>query len=120
MQDISNQVALAEPVVIDPQGNEVKNHQVLKILKNLNNYLTGYEFSKLETNTFLINGEVFPILNGDELHLAANVYTELDDNLIEHFKINGEELPSFMIRHMKNIGTNYQQVLVFYNSLKTH
>lgn len=109
MQDISNQVALAEPVVIDPQGNEVKNHQVLKILKKPNNYLTGYEFSKLETNTFLINGEVFPILNGDELHLAANVYTELDDNLIEHFKINGEELPSFMIRHMKNIGTNYQQ-----------
>ena len=52
MQDISNQVALAEPVVIDPQGNEVKNHQVLKILKNPNNYLTGYEFSKLETNTF--------------------------------------------------------------------
>lgn len=106
MQDISNQVALAEPVVTDGKGNIIKNHQVLKILKKPNNYLTGYEFSKLETNTLLIQGENFPILNGDDLHLAANVYTELDEQLIEHFKLNGNELPAHMIRHVKNIGLN--------------
>lgn len=43
VQDISNQVALAEPVIIGPDGNEVKNHHLLKILSNPNNYLTGFE-----------------------------------------------------------------------------
>jgi hypothetical protein len=41
------------------------------------------------------------------MHLASNVYTELDDRLIEHFKIGGETIPPFMIRHIKNIGTNH-------------
>ncbi len=48
------------------------------------------------TNTYLLQGEVFPVLDGDQLHLASNVYTELDDRLIEHFKVNGEEIPSFI------------------------
>lgn len=109
MQDISNQVALAEPVVIGPDGNEVPNHFLLKILRNPNNYLTGHEFAKLETNALLINGENFPILDGDNLHLAANVYTELDENLIEHFRINGQAVPGHMIRHVKNMGVNAQQ-----------
>lgn len=33
VQDISNQVALAEPVVMYPDGEEVKNHFLLNILK---------------------------------------------------------------------------------------
>lgn len=89
LQDISNQMMLAEIVVEDKDGKEIKNDSALKILKNPNNYLTQSEFIKLMTNTYLLQGEVFPVLDGDQLHLASNVYTELDDRLIEHFKVNG-------------------------------
>jgi HK97 family phage portal protein len=107
LQDISNQIMLADIVVEDSEGNESKNHPSLKILKNPNNYLTGSEFIKLMTNTYLLQGEVYPVLDGDQLHLATNVYTEIDDRLIEHFKVGGVEIPSFMIRHVKNMGTNH-------------
>ncbi|MDK8641325.1 phage portal protein [Niallia taxi] len=107
IQDISNQMMLAEIVVEDLDGNEVRNHPALKIMRNPNNYLTGAEFIKLMTNTYLLQGEVFPVKDGDRLHLAASVYTELDERLIEHYKVNGEEIPSAMIRHVKNIGTNH-------------
>ena len=106
VQDISNQVALAEPVVIGPDGNEVKNHFLLSILKQPNQYLTGFEFSKLETNTLLINGEVFPITDSDQIHLAYNVQTELNEQLVEQFKMNGEPIPGPMIRHIKNVGVD--------------
>lgn len=107
MQDISNQIMLAEFVVEDEGGKEVKNHVALKTLQNPNNYLTGSEFKKLMTNIYLLQGEVFPILDGNQMHLATNVYIDLDDRLIEHFKIGGSEIPNFMIRHIKNIGTNH-------------
>ena len=107
MQDISNQIMLAEWIVEDENGVEIKNHSAIKILQHPNNYLTRSEFLKLMTNTYLLHGEVFPILDGTQLHLATNVYTELDDRLIEHFKVNGTEIPPFMIRHIKNMGTNH-------------
>ena len=107
LRDISNQMMLAEIVVEDKDGKEIKNDSALKILKNPNNYLTQSEFIKLMTNTYLLQGEVFPVLDGDQLNLASNVYTELDDRLIEHFKVNGEEIPSFMIRHVKYIGADH-------------
>lgn len=106
VQDISNQVALAVPVVIGPKGDEVKNHHLLKILKSPNNYLTGFEFSKLETNTLLINGETFPITDNDQLHLGYSIQTKLDENLIEQFEMNGQKIPGSMIRHIKNIGVD--------------
>lgn len=106
MQDISNQIALADIIVENENGKEIDD-QVLKYLKNPNNYLTQFEFMKLMTNSYLLNGEVFPILDGDQIHLASNVYTELDNRLVEHFKINGVEVPSFMIRHVKNMGTSH-------------
>lgn len=109
LQDISNQLMLAEIVVEDDNGNEIKNDSSLNVLKNPNNYLTGSEFIKLMTNTYLLQGEVFPVLDGDKLHLASNVHTELDDRLIEQFSINGTKIPGFMIRHIKNIGTNHLQ-----------
>ncbi|MFJ5771411.1 phage portal protein [Psychrobacillus sp. NPDC093180] len=107
MQDISNQMMLSEIIVEDDEGNEIKNHPTLKVLREPNNYLTGSEFIKLMTNTYLLDGEVFPILDVNELHLAANIHSELDDRLIEHFKTGGIEIPSFMIRHIKNMGTNH-------------
>lgn len=107
LQDISNQVALADIVVEDKNGEDFNDGKILQILKKPNNYLTGFEFMKLMTNTYLLHGEVFPVLDGNQLHLATNVSTELDDRLIEHFKINGTELPSYMIRHIKNIGSSH-------------
>jgi HK97 family phage portal protein len=107
LQDISNQMMLAEIVVEDESGNEIKNDPAIRIISNPNNYLTQSEYIKLMTNTFLLQGEVYPVLDSNQLHLATNVYTELDDRLIEHYKIGGIEIPSFMIRHIKNIGTNH-------------
>jgi HK97 family phage portal protein len=107
LQDISNQLMLADIIIEDQEGNEIKDHSALKVLRNPNNYLTGSEFIKLMANTYLLQGEVFPVLDMDQLHLANNVYTELDERLIEHFKIGGETIPAFMIRHIKNVGTNH-------------
>lgn len=107
LHDISNQLMLAEIVVEDKDGKEIRSDPALKILEHPNNYLTRSEFIKLMTNVYLLEGEVFPVLDSNRLHLATNVYTELDDRLIEHFKINGTEIPSIMIRHVKNIGTNH-------------
>lgn len=106
VQDISNQVALATPVVIGPDGQEVKNHFLLNILNNPNDYLTGFEFSKLETNTLLINGETFPLTDRDQLHLAYGVTTKINERLQEEFSMNGQDIPAQMIRHIKNIGTD--------------
>ncbi|MCJ7840514.1 phage portal protein [Lederbergia sp. NSJ-179] len=107
LQDISNQMMLAEIVVEDEDGNEIRNDPALKVLKNPNSYLTQSEFIKLMTNSFLLTGEVFPLLNDKQIHLAAGVSTELDKNLVEHFKIGNVEIPPDMIRHIKNIGTNH-------------
>lgn len=109
LQDISNQVALAKPVVIDPTGKEVNGHWVLDILRHPNQYLTGTEYSVLETDTLLLFGNVYPVFLGDELHLVNGVYSEIDDNLIEHYKLNGNEIPGTMIEHIKRMGTRSDQ-----------
>ncbi|MDT7016355.1 phage portal protein [Latilactobacillus curvatus] len=109
LSDISNQAALAEPVLIGPDGKEIKNHPKLKLLRRPNDYLTGSEFAKLQANVYLLQGDVYPIYIGNQLHLATNVYTELDDRLTEHFKIGGIDVPGIAIQHIKNIGTSYDQ-----------
>ena len=108
MQDISNQIALAQVVVEDQEtGKDITNHHILKLLRNPNKYLTGTEFMKLMVNTYLVEGEVFPFFTGKEIHIVSNVEAELDDKLVERYKINGTEIPSKMIRHIKNIGLNH-------------
>jgi phage portal protein BeeE len=107
LQDISNQMMLAELVLEDRDGNEVKDHHVLKKLKNPNSYLTGSEFIKLMTNVYLLKGEVFPLFDGERLHLPDNVYPELDDKLQVQFKVGTTDIPSKMVRHIKNIGSNH-------------
>jgi HK97 family phage portal protein len=107
IQDISNQMMLAEIIVEDSEGNEIKNQPALNILRYPNNYLSGPEFIKLMTNQYLLKGEVFPLLNTDQLHLTSNVECELDDNLVEHFKVGSVEVPPQLIRHIKNMGTNH-------------
>lgn len=107
MQDISNQTVLATWSVEDNHGNEVKNHWVLDTLKRPNDYLTGSEFMKLLTNTYLLEGEVFPLLDRRKLHLVQYVYTELDKFMIPSYRTNGEKIPNFMIRHIKNMGTDW-------------
>lgn len=108
LQDISNQIALAQVVVEDQEtGKDITNHPVLKVLRNPNKYLTGTEFMKLMVNTYLVEGEVFPFYTGKEIHIVSNVEAELDSKLTEHFRINGTEIPSSMIRHIKNVGLNH-------------
>lgn len=107
LQDISNQLMLAEIVVLDKDSNEIRNDPALDILSNPNDYLTKSEYIKLMTNTYLLHGEVFPLLTKKKLHLPANVTTELDKKLKLHFKVGNTEIPSKMIRQIKNIGTNH-------------
>ncbi|EBF5150449.1 phage portal protein [Listeria monocytogenes] len=106
MQDISNQISLAE-IVIEENDKEVHNHPVLKIINQPNSYLTGFEFKKLLTNEYLLNGEVFPILLNNQLHLLDNVHVELNDRLIPKYTNAGAQIPNWMMRHIKNIGTNH-------------
>ncbi|WP_416141142.1 phage portal protein [Lysinibacillus capsici] len=108
LQDISNQITLAQVVIEDQEtGKDITNHHILKLLRNPNKYLTGTEFMKLMVNTYLVEGEVYPFYTGKEIHIVSNVDSELDSNLEEHFKINGTEIPSTMIRHIKNVGLNH-------------
>lgn len=107
MQDISNQVMLADLVIEDEHGNELKEHKVLKHLKRPNFYLTQSELIKLMTNVYLLDGEVYPTYDGEQIHLASGVETKIDDRLIEHFKIGGTEIPQGMIRHIKNMGNDH-------------
>lgn len=107
MQDISNQIVLAEWTVVDDDGKEYKNHRALKTLKNPNHYLTGSEFMKLLTNTYLLEGNVFPVLDRDKLHIATNIQVELTDRLVPKYTANGETVPNSMIRHIKNMGTSW-------------
>lgn len=108
LQDISNQITLAQVVVEDQDtGKDITNHPIIKVLRNPNRYLTGTEFMKLMVNTYLVEGEVFPFYTGKEIHIVSNVEAELDDKLVERFKINGTEIPSNMIRHIKNVGLNH-------------
>lgn len=76
LQDISNQMnGIGDIVMEDVFGNEIKDDFVLQILGNPNNYLTQSEFVRLMRNTYLLEGEAFPILNGAQIHLASNVFT---------------------------------------------
>ncbi len=71
----------------------MKDHHLLKILKNPNDYLTGFEFAKLETNTLLINGETFPLTDREQLHLAYGVTTKINERLQEEIEMNGQKIP---------------------------
>lgn len=106
VNDISNQIAMAKPVVIDPAGKEIHHHKALSLLHDPNNYQTGFEFAKLQAITFLLRGEVFPLYIGGELHLVSDVITDLNPQLIETYKIGGTPIPGSMIRHIKNMGTD--------------
>ena len=105
IQDLSNQVALATPIIKDKEGNEIKDHSVLDVINKPNDYLTGFEFAKLEMNTFLAEGEVFTITDGEQLHIAYGVQTKLLSDLSIRYEMNGHVIPSVNIRHIKNIGT---------------
>jgi hypothetical protein len=107
MQDISNQMMLADIVVEDERGNELKFDSALNTLRNPNFYLTGSEFIKLMTNQYLLQGEVFPVLDGSRMHVATGVYAELSDQLVPQYSINGQVIPNNMIRHIKNIGSSH-------------
>lgn len=108
IQDISNQITMASWYVEDVRTKKkMEHHWAVDVLQQPNHYLTGTEFLKLMTNLYLIHGEIFPILDGHQIHICDNVQTELDEHLVLHFKINGSEIPSGMIRQIKNIGTNH-------------
>lgn len=107
MQDISNQILLAKWNVKNSFGVDIPSHKVNQILNRPNGYLTRSEFLKLLTNVFLLEGEVFPVFDGKQLHLASGVYTELDEFGFKHFKTGATTIPSNMIRHVKNMGVDH-------------
>lgn len=109
MNDISTQIALAKPVLKDSEGNKIKHGYALDLLNHPNDYLTATEFMQLQTNALLLHGEVFPVYDGESLHLLDNIYSYLDDNLVEHYSLNGNELPSSLVEHVKKMGVRFDQ-----------
>lgn len=107
LQDISNQLMMADIIVEDEHGEEIKNDMALQVLENPNKYSTKSEFIKLMANTYLLQGEVFPYLDGDSIHLLSSVEYQLDKTLTPSYKVNGTDIPPEMVRHIKNIGTNH-------------
>ncbi|WP_445430038.1 phage portal protein [Bacillus atrophaeus] len=111
MKLISDQVALAEFVVEDVQtGKDSKDPRAahaLRVLECPNDYLTGFEFKKLLTNIYLLRGDVYPFYDGNQLHILNNAYSELTDAGVEKITVAGENVPRFMVRHIKNIGLNH-------------
>lgn len=103
LNDISTQIALAKPVVRDNEGNKVGS-EALKILRKPNDYLTETEFMQLLTNVLLLRGDLYVAYDGQQIHVLENIQSTLDENLIEHYTIGGQELPSSMIEHVKKMG----------------
>lgn len=109
LQDISNQILMSKWRVVDENDNEVKGHRAAKAINNPNTYLTRSEFLKLLTNVFLLDGEVFPFydIQSNQLHVVTGIQSELDERLQVSYKLNGTELDTNAVRHIKNIGVDH-------------
>lgn len=107
MKLISDQIALTDFFIEDENGKDIRDSTTLRILQNPNRYLTEFEMKKLIVNTLLIRGKVYIFKNGDEWHVLNGVYSELLEDGSKVYKVGGVEIPSDMIVHVKNIGTNH-------------
>ncbi|MEC2291519.1 phage portal protein [Bacillus licheniformis] len=111
MKLISDQVALTDFVVEDgTTGRDSKDPralQALRILNCPNDYLTGFEFKKLLTNVYLLRGDVYVFYDQSQLHILNNAYSELTAAGTEKITVSGEVVPSYMVRHIKNIGLSH-------------
>ncbi len=101
---ISNMIACAKWEVEDKQGVAVDHKQALKTLNHPNGYLTGFEFKRLLTNVFLLNGESFVVKDRNQLHVIKGIQPEITEQAIKVFKYNGETLTQNEVCHIKNIG----------------
>ncbi|WP_228485600.1 phage portal protein [Thermaerobacillus caldiproteolyticus] len=107
MKLISDQIALTDFFIEDENGKDIRDSMTLRILQNPNRYLTEFEMKKLIVNTLLIRGKVYIFKNDDEWHVLNGVYSELLEDGSKVYKVGGVEIPSDMIVHVKNIGTNH-------------
>ncbi|KAF1340193.1 MULTISPECIES: phage portal protein [Bacillus subtilis group] len=111
MKLISDQVALSDFVVEDTTTGKVSSSpqalHALRVLNRPNDYLTGFEFKKLLTNTYLLEGDVYPFYDGKQIHVLSGAVSELTAAGTERITCYGSDIPPYMVRHIKNMGLNH-------------
>lgn len=103
LNDISSQIAMAKMVVKDEQGNRVDS-KLIERFKHPNGYLSQTEFMQLAANVLLLKGDLFLVDDGRDIHIVSQMYSEMGDDLVEHYYISGNEIPASLVEHVKKIG----------------
>lgn len=55
-------------------GKDIKGAKELQSLKHPNGYLTDFEFKRLLVNVYLLQGEVFVVKDGKQLHIMKELH----------------------------------------------
>lgn len=103
LNDISSQIAMAKMVVRDEQGNRCSSNAI-KRFRHPNGYLSQTEFMQLQANVLLLKGDLYLIDDGKDIHVVSQMYSEIDEDLIEHYYISGNEIPASLVEHVKKVG----------------
>ena len=95
-------------------GKDIKGAKELQSLKHPNGYLTDFEFKRLLVNVYLLQGEVFVVKDGKQLHIMKGITPEISEEGIKQFKYDGHTLYQNEVRQIKNIGlsNNYGNGLI--------
>lgn len=104
MTAIGNMFACGKWIVEDRNGINKKEHNVLKLLNNPNGYLSGFEFKKLMTNVYLLEGETFIVRDGESLHIVKDIQPEIDVYGQKTYKYDGHKLYKNEVAQIKNMG----------------
>lgn len=111
---ISNMFACGSWTIEKEDGKDIKGAKELQSLKHPNGYLTDFEFKRLLVNVYLLQGEVFVVKDGKQLHIMKGITPEISEEGIKQFKYDGHTLYQNEVRQIKNIGlsNNYGNGLI--------
>ncbi|MDL4975327.1 phage portal protein [Enterococcus faecalis] len=111
---ISNMFACGSWIIEKEDGKDIKGAKELQSLKHPNGYLTDFEFKRLLVNVYLLQGEVFVVKDGKQLHIMKGITPEISEEGIKQFKYDGHTLYQNEVRQIKNIGlsNNYGNGLI--------
>lgn len=109
MNAISNMFACGKWEIENQDGTNIENRSLLKLLNHPNGYLSGFEFKKLLSNVYLLNGEAFVVKDEHQLHLIKNIQPEITDEAVKVFKYNGHTLHQNEVCQIKNMGVSLNE-----------
>ncbi|WP_373749704.1 MULTISPECIES: phage portal protein [Jeotgalibaca] len=109
MTAIANMFACGKWVIEDREGTNKKSHECLKLLNNPNGYLSGFEFKKLLTNVYLLEGEAFIVKDGGALHIIKGIEPSINEFAQKQYNYNGNKLYPNEVAQVKNMGLSINQ-----------